>query len=504
MLDEMTDGAVNDTIKRVIPSMLNQGIEPKEVESRCFEAVMALGPRDETAELNRITSTILACYNRMLLGDYDPAIDGIPPAWVPQSLIGQFRRSLQEGRRPIFSRHNGGGYHVKRAREAAHARRSNAVDPKAFTLVSFEPFNIADLPPRAWLYGHHHQRGTVSLTVAPGGSGKTTLCMVEAVAMATGRNLLGEQPTERLKVWLHNGEDQDVELRRRVAAICVHHHIPMEELRGHLFLTSGNEVPLRVAHGYADLRLEDELIEKISAEIGRNEIDCAIFDPLVTLHHVSEQDNAKMDAVVRTFAFIANERECSIELAHHTRKLGHSGGGAYSMDDARGASSIRDAARAARMLNHMTKEAAEKAKIPEHERTSYFRVDRTKGNNAKPEKALWRRFVSVALINGDEVWVVTPWEFTSETPKETEELADTVFPTILLRYEREGLEVSDRVGTNYAPARFAEEMEAEDVELTKEDLKGAMRRLSARGLIGITVGGRPDRPTRVLRTKKQP
>jgi hypothetical protein len=31
--------------------------------------------------------------------------------------------------------------------------------------------------------------------------------MVEGVAMATARNLLGEQPTERLRVWFHNGED---------------------------------------------------------------------------------------------------------------------------------------------------------------------------------------------------------------------------------------------------------------------------------------------------------
>ena len=110
-------------------------------------------------------------------------------------------------------------------------------------LRPFVPFDPATLPPREWLYGRHYQRRTVGGTVAPGGVGKTTLCMVECVAMATVLNLLGEQPTERLRVWFHNGEDNIDELNRRLAAICQHFDIPMEELRGWWFMTSGNEVP---------------------------------------------------------------------------------------------------------------------------------------------------------------------------------------------------------------------------------------------------------------------
>ena len=58
----------------------------------------------------------------------------------------------------------------------------------------FTPVDIRSLPPRRWLYGRHYQRGVVSATVAPGGTGKTSLVMVDAVAMATGRNLLGSSP----------------------------------------------------------------------------------------------------------------------------------------------------------------------------------------------------------------------------------------------------------------------------------------------------------------------
>ena len=77
----------------------------------------------------------------------------------------------------------------------------------------------------------------------------------------------------------------------------------------------------------------------------------------------------------------------------------------------RGASAIKDAVRAARMLNQMREKDAADVGIPEHERTAYFRVDRVKGNNSPPRQAVWRRFVNVELPNTDEVGVVVPWLF---------------------------------------------------------------------------------------------
>jgi hypothetical protein len=281
---------------------------------------------------------------------------------------------------------------------------------KKLSLQPFVPFDLASLPPREWLYGQHYQRRTVSATVAPGGFGKTTLCMVEAVAMATARDLLGEQPTARLRVWYHNGEDSLEELHRRIGAICLHYGVPQEELEGWLFPTSGAEVPLRVAQGHGDLKIDAPLVQLIKDEILANKIDVAILDPLVTLHSVPEQDNTKMDTVVRIFAAIADTQDCAVELAHHTRKLA-AGATDYGGDDMRGASATKDAVRAARVLNQMTTKEAETAGIEGHERHSYFRVDTVKRNNAPPSRAVWRRFLNVLLPNTDYVGVVVPWAF---------------------------------------------------------------------------------------------
>src|SRR5262249_60949417 len=100
---------------------------------------------------------------------------------------------------------------------------------------------------------------TVGGTVAPGGTGKSSLVMVEAIAMATGRDLLGEGAKEPLRVWYHNGEDNMTELERRLAGICQHYGIPLEEVlgnHGRFFMTAGNEVPLRVAETSKQVRLQ--------------------------------------------------------------------------------------------------------------------------------------------------------------------------------------------------------------------------------------------------------
>ena len=438
----------------------------------------------------------------------------------------QWEAALASGKKPklVFSK-GPIGWHVRglpggeqsAPEDPAEASRSSGPDPSAglagtaspaapFILRPFTPFDPAKLPPREFLFGKHYQRRVVGGTVAPGDFGKTSLCMVEQVSMATARNLLGEQPKERLRVWYHNGEDSLEELNRRLAAICQHYVIPQSELSGWFFMTSGNEVPLRVARGYSNLVINTGLIENINSQIGDNEIDVATFDPLVTLHGVPENDTGKMDTVVRIFAGIADQQNCAVELSHHTRKLMAGSTADYSVDDMRGAGAVKDAMRAVRMLNRMTPKDAEDVGIPEHERAAYFRLDRVKGNNSRPALATWRRFVNVELPNTDEVGVVVPWEFPGQgaapSPQkaEAERRIEAVFLALLDRFASDGRNVSDR-GPTSAPALFAKEPEARAAKLGKAPLAEAMRRLFASAKIRMEPYGRTDHgKQRIART----
>ena len=422
---------------------------------------------------------------------------------LPDTLLTKWKADLAEGKQPriIFSKGRI-GWHVrglgakdtpeaeKRDAPAGESPGPQAAARRVLVLRPFIPFDPATLPPREWLYGKHYQRRTVSLTAGPGGMGKSSLVLVEAIAMATARNLLGEQPTERLRVWLHNGEDPLEEINRRIAAICLHHGIPQEELRGQLWITSGKEFPLRVANGYSNLKIDTVLVRQISGAIKENQIDVADFDPLVTLHSVSEGDPGKMDAVIRIFADLADEHDASIELNHHVRKPAAGMEADHDVFDIRGVMAISDATRAARVLNRMNKADAENAGIGDVERQSYFRVDRAKGNYSLAQASVWRRFVEVTLPNptADSVGVVEAWEFPGQgvsTPKKAaaDQEAERVFLLLLNKFADRGVNVSANQGPTYAPNQFAKEQEAKKAHVSKAALTEAMRRLLDTGRI---------------------
>jgi RecA-family ATPase len=97
-----------------------------------------------------------------------------------------------------------------------------------------------DIPARRWIYGQHYIRGHVSVLASAGGVGKTSLQIVEALCIGTGKPLLGEAIHEPCKVWIINLEDPLEEMQRRLAAAMLHYGVTAEEIRGRLFLDAGS------------------------------------------------------------------------------------------------------------------------------------------------------------------------------------------------------------------------------------------------------------------------
>jgi RecA-family ATPase len=502
-----TGRGINATLKFVIPALIWKAAHPEDIHRKVMAALRAATGRDNLnwdweKEKRQTNERISSAYHNLFEKEYEPA-RGVP-IWLPMEFHAAWTAAIANGKRPTMAR-NGAGWHIRSygaqdasGAEGVHANSEAAEGnetakddtPRApFILRAFKKFDTAGIPPREFLFGKHYQRRTVSGTVAPGGTGKSSLVMVEAIAMATGRDLLGETIREPLRVWYHNGEDNMLELQRRVAGICHHYNnIPMEELEGGFFMTSGNEVPLRVAETWSQVRLQTDhrLVKCITEAVGDNRIDVAILDPLVTLHGVPENNPGQMDQVIRIFTRLADSRNCAIDLSHHTRKLAPgSSSDDVTIDDMRGAGAVKDAMREVRMLNVMSPKDAESAGLMELERTNYFRIDRAKANYSGPAKAAtWRQFVNVDLPNGDGVGVVTPWQFPGQdnappSPQklEAERRAEHVFLELLARLALEGRFVNERSGPSNAPHVFAREREAKLAKMGKAALDAAMRRL---------------------------
>jgi hypothetical protein len=264
------------------------------------------------------------------------------------------------------------------------------------------------IPPRAFIGGRHLIRKFLSATVAPGGLGKSTLVLADAVALASGRKLHSANPNGRFKVWYWNGEDPKEEIERRIVAIMKYYEINPADLGDRLSFNSGRDEGMEVIIGAQSNRgitiarpVEDALIEALAA----GKFDVLVLDPFVATHRVSENDNMAIDAVAKTFGRIADRANCAIELVHHVRKTN---GNEITAEDGRGASALIAAARSVRVLNPMTKEEAEKAKIEAGRKGFYFRSDIGKANLAPPsDKATWFRLESVDIGNGTTIEFLT-------------------------------------------------------------------------------------------------
>lgn len=285
----------------------------------------------------------------------------------------------------------------------------------SFMATPYAWVDPSHIPPRDVLYGKHYYRKFLSATVSPGGLGKSSNAVVEALAMVTNRDLLNEQPQKALSVWYWNGEDPMEELQRRVAAACLHYKIGPDDLGGRLYVDSGRDKEIVIAkETRGEMVIAFPLVEKLTQEIKARGIDVLIIDPFVASHAVNENDNSKIEGVVRQWMRVAEEGGCAIELVHHVRK--GNGQNETTVEDGRGAGALLAKVRSARVLNGMGKTEAQEIGIEEKERFGFFKVETGKANLApRGDGAVWRKMVGVPLGNRvnaleDEVGVPTVWQ----------------------------------------------------------------------------------------------
>lgn len=301
--------------------------------------------------------------------------------------------------------------------------------PLALQPTVFEWTDPASIPPREWIYDTHLIRKFVSLTVSPGGLGKSSLALVEALSMVTGRALLSDAKLHEgpLRVWYWNGEDPQDETKRRVMAACKHYGISSDALGGRLFTDSGRDTPFVLGELTRDgITINDGLFDKIEATMIANRIDVFVADPFVSAHRLGENDNNAIDALIKRMGKLADRTHSAIEIVHHVRKPS-TADAVTDVNDARGASALIGGVRSARVLNVMPKDIATAAGISDDIMKRYFSVSDGKANmSPKAAEARWRFLESVPLENktdtreGDNVGVVTHYDL----PKEAKMQAD--------------------------------------------------------------------------------
>ena len=289
---------------------------------------------------------------------------------------------------------------------------------KLITPTAYVWTDPAKIPPREWAYMPFYIRKFAGSTVATGGAGKSSLLLVETVAMASGKNLLGVDPEPDLKVWYWNGEDPLDELQRRIQAIVKHYKVTAADIDGRLFVDSGRDTVIRIAELHeGKTKVAVPVVDRVIEVIRELALDVLIIDPFVSSHGVPENDNNAIDQVAKTWADIADKTNTHVHISHHTRKTNGMG---VTAEDSRGASSLHNAMRTRRAISTMTAAEATKAGIVGNARLSYFKADTAGSSMTKPaESQEWYKFESVQLgngkefgaLDGDEVGVVVKWDY---------------------------------------------------------------------------------------------
>ena len=259
------------------------------------------------------------------------------------------------------------------------------------------------IPPRGWLLGNIFCRRFISSVIAEGGVGKSALRLAQLLSLAIDRPLTGEHVFQRCRVLIVSLEDNADELRRRLRAACLHHHVTRAELSGWLYLAApgagGGKLVTLDLHGRPVL---GGLAAKLSRTITERKIDIISLDPFVKAHAVEENSNSMIDEVVQVLADMAGKFDIAVDVPHHAAKGPPDPGNA---NRGRGASAMKDAGRLIYTLTPMSLEEGQALGLGEADRRRLIRLDSAKVNITPPmAEAKWFRLIGVDIGNGTALY----------------------------------------------------------------------------------------------------
>ena len=290
----------------------------------------------------------------------------------------------------------------------------DAADPWAPPAVSTygASFDPAKIPLRRWLIRGRYARGEGTVIAGPPGTNKSTLLLNDAVALATGRDLLGDIIDEAGASLFLAGEDRRRDVEARLAGICEHYQIAPAELGGRLhvvYQSEINPVDYTLASMIKDMSaLNIQMFEWL----GQYPNLVALFiDPMISWHRLIENDTGAMDLISVALRGLASKANIAVVFDHHVTKLAQFDCEAHvgNLAAMRGSSAIAASTRWAFTMARLKPETAAHYGIAEADRPFFRRLDGLKasyGPDAGEPRLLHVR--SVLIANGETVGVLAP------------------------------------------------------------------------------------------------
>lgn len=283
--------------------------------------------------------------------------------------------------------------------------------PSLFVQKGLEFGNAVDpisIPARPWLLHGMLMKQNVTLLLAPGSVGKSSLSIAFAAHIARGEEFLGQKADRPYKTIVYNAEDDLDEQSRRLLAMCIKHGFDYRDVVPNLMLLSQQQIRLNLVNEeFRQPIMNETVVRQLIEKASDPDVGLLVIDPLVKVHSIDEGDNSKMDFVMETLQYIAREADVAVMALHHVNKGGDRSGRTGDADISRGASAITNAARVAFTLLTPTDDDAEQYGFKDDQRNSWVRMDDAKMNlTLSRSKPNWFKKEGVGIASGDVVGVL--------------------------------------------------------------------------------------------------
>ncbi len=265
-----------------------------------------------------------------------------------------------------------------------------------------------DCDPIEFLFKDFFEAGVVNALVAPGGVGKSLICLGQAIMTATGKHLFGPKIKKTGVVVYYNAEDSLNSIKLRLHAICTKYNVDMDLVRKNLKIISGQKsndahAPLKIATLVDKEVLKGRDWDDFNDYLKSRNPVALYVDPLVKIHDVSENDNSHMDRVAELLGSFDVPGITTV-FVHHTGKTEAVDKMRKNSDPFRGASSLRSAIRSGWMVTELDEKERKYAVEIGQDPDQIMYLSNIKANNFKPCKPFYLEkylFVNNNVIDSD-------------------------------------------------------------------------------------------------------
>jgi RecA-family ATPase len=274
-----------------------------------------------------------------------------------------------------------------------------------------EAFDPAAIPLRQWLIRGRYARGEGTAIAGPPGTNKSTLLLIDAVQLVTGRSLIGDVIDRSGGVLFLVGEDRRRDFEARLAGVCEHYRIAPRELGNRLHVVYQSEID---PSGYTLAEMIDDMATLNTAMFewlrAFPDLVALLIDPMLSWHRLIENENAAMQLLCVALRGLATQGNLAVAFDHHVTKVAMFDVEAHvgNLAAMRGASAIAADMRWAFTMAKLKAETAAQYGISEEDRRVYRRLDTLKASYGPDDDApRLLKIESVRIANGEHVGVLT-------------------------------------------------------------------------------------------------